>query len=91
MADAFSRNAVDGQGFRARSAGDEKAVPSAGHGAVFDAQAPEAAVSVHWKNGVFAVSNGIEVPLLFGVAGAGLALTGPGGYSLDALLGLSSV
>jgi putative oxidoreductase len=47
-----------------------------------------AAVSVHWKNGVFAMSNGIEVPLLYGATAAALALTGPGAYSLDAALGL---
>jgi putative oxidoreductase len=34
------------------------------------------------------MSNGIEVPLLYGAGAAALALTGPGGYSLDALLGL---
>src|SRR5216684_1078456 len=45
-----------------------------------------AAVSAHWSNGVFATSNGIEVPLLYGAAGAALALTGPGLYSLDAAL-----
>jgi putative oxidoreductase len=50
-----------------------------------------AAVSVHWPHGVFAGSNGIEVPLLYAVTGAGLALSGYGGYSLDALLGLTPV
>jgi putative oxidoreductase len=47
-----------------------------------------AAVSVHLKNGLFAMANGIELPLLYGAAAAALALTGPGRYSLDALLGL---
>ena len=36
-------------------------------------------------------SNGIEVPLLYGVGAAALALTGPGAYSLDAVLGLTSL
>jgi putative oxidoreductase len=49
-----------------------------------------AAVSVHWPNGLFAMSNGIEVPLLYGVGALALALTGPGLFSLDAVLGLSS-
>ena len=48
-----------------------------------------AAVSVHLKNGLFAMANGIELPLLYGAAAAALALTGPGRYSLDALLGLA--
>jgi putative oxidoreductase len=48
-----------------------------------------AAISVHWQNGLFSMSNGIELPLLYGAAGAALALTGPGAYSLDALLRLS--
>jgi putative oxidoreductase len=47
-----------------------------------------AAGSVHWKNGVFAASNGIEVPLLYSAGAVTLALTGPGLISLDALLGL---
>jgi putative oxidoreductase len=50
-----------------------------------------AAVSVHLPNGVFAQNNGIEVPLLYGVAGTALALTGPGRLSLDALLGLDAL
>ena len=47
-----------------------------------------AAVSVHWKNGLFATHNGIELPLLYATGAFGLALTGFGGYSLDALLGI---
>jgi putative oxidoreductase len=47
------------------------------------------AVSVHAANGLFAMSNGIEVPLLYGVGATALALTGSGSYSFDALLGLT--
>ncbi|HEY2094544.1 MAG TPA: DoxX family protein [Thermoanaerobaculia bacterium] len=49
-----------------------------------------AAVTVHWRNGVFATSNGIEVPLLYATGATALALTGPGRISLDALLGLTA-
>jgi putative oxidoreductase len=49
-----------------------------------------AARTVHWRNGVFAASNGVEVPLLYATGVSALALTGPGAYSLDRLLGLSA-
>ena len=47
-----------------------------------------AMVTVHWRGGVFAMSNGIELPLLFAAGAAAIALTGPGVYSMDAWLGL---
>jgi putative oxidoreductase len=50
-----------------------------------------AAITVHWQGGLFAMSNGIEVPLLYAAGVTALALTGPGRYSLDALLGLTSL
>ncbi len=48
-----------------------------------------AMATVHWQHGLFAATNGVEVPLLYSVAAVALALTGPGAYSLDAALGLS--
>lgn len=48
-----------------------------------------AAVTVHWRNGVFVTSNGIEVPLLYAAGAVALGLTGPGSFSLDGLLGLT--
>ena len=47
-----------------------------------------AAVGVHWKNGLFAAANGIEVPLLYSTIAVALALAGPGRLSLDAVLGI---
>lgn len=49
------------------------------------------AVSIHWKNGLFASTNGIEVPLLYAMGALALLLTGPGELSLDATLGLGSL
>jgi putative oxidoreductase len=43
---------------------------------------------VHWKNGLFAATNGIEVPLLYATSVVALALAGPGPFSLDTVLGL---
>jgi putative oxidoreductase len=50
-----------------------------------------AAISVHWQNGVFAMQNGIEVPLLYATGALGIALAGPGPFSVDALLGIASI
>src|SRR5205085_11530543 len=49
------------------------------------------AASTHWSNGGFAQNNGYEVPLLYAAGAATLALTGPGRFSLDAMLGISSL
>jgi putative oxidoreductase len=48
-----------------------------------------AIATVHWRNGLLAMTNGVELPLLYAAAATCLALTGPGMYSLDAVLGLS--
>ena len=37
-----------------------------------------AGISVHWHNGVFAMNNGIELPLLYAAGAVTIALTGPG-------------
>ena len=46
---------------------------------------------VHWEHGLFAASNGIELPLLYAAGAVGIALAGPGPWSLDALLGIGSL
>ena len=48
-----------------------------------------AMATVHWQHGLFAQSNGSEVPLLYAAAAVALALTGFGAYSMDAALGLT--
>jgi putative oxidoreductase len=50
-----------------------------------------AAVTVHWGHGVFAATNGIELPLLYATAAVAFALSGYGRYSLDAMLGWSTI
>jgi hypothetical protein len=49
-----------------------------------------AMITVHRANGLFATTNGIELPLLNLATADGLALTGFGRYSLDARLGLDA-
>src|SRR4029079_70135 len=48
-----------------------------------------AALSVHVHNGLYASSNGVELHLLYGASAVGLALTGPGAWSIDALFGVA--
>ncbi|GAB7193238.1 DoxX family membrane protein [Kineococcus sp. NUM-3379] len=51
------------------------------------AAAMAAATVVHRPNGFFAVAGGYEYPAVLGLTAASLALSGPGGYSVDAALG----
>ena len=46
-------------------------------------------MSAHVKQGFFITSGGYEYTLVLGVAGLTAAFTGPGAFSLDALLGYS--
>jgi putative oxidoreductase len=48
-----------------------------------------AIATVHWRNGLLAATNGIELPLLYAASALSLGLTGPGAYSIDAVLGVS--
>jgi putative oxidoreductase len=50
-----------------------------------------ATLAVHWKNGFFAMQNGIELGALYATGAVALAFTGPGAWSLDALLGLEGL
>ncbi len=50
-----------------------------------------AIVTVHWRGGAFAMNNGIELPLMFAAGAVALALTGPGRYALDPLLGVGAL
>ena len=49
------------------------------------------ASSLHWNNGLFAMTYGIELPLLYSTAAVALALTGYGEYSLDTLSGIAGL
>lgn len=46
-----------------------------------------AVVAVHWPNGVWAIDNGYEYPLVIAATAAALGFTGPGSGSVDAWLG----
>ena len=47
-----------------------------------------AIVTVHRANGLFATTNGVELPLVYAAVATAFVFTGPGAYSLDAALGL---
>ena len=49
------------------------------------------AMRVHWSNGFFAQAQGIELSVLYVASALALAFTGPGAYSLDALVGLGAL
>src|SRR6201987_3218824 len=46
-----------------------------------------ATVTVHVKNGFFAASGGYEYNLVLAAAAVSIAFSGPGAFSVDALLG----
>jgi putative oxidoreductase len=48
-----------------------------------------AMVSVHLRNGFFAMANGIELPFLYAASAVAVAFSGPGAFSLDFLYGLT--
>ncbi|HVH12490.1 MAG TPA: hypothetical protein VM759_05530, partial [Longimicrobium sp.] len=50
-----------------------------------------AAVSAHLRNGLWAQNGGYELALVYGAVAAALAFTGPGAFSADAALGLTSL
>jgi putative oxidoreductase len=45
--------------------------------------------SVHWPNGFFVQSNGIELPLMNLAGALAIAFAGPGAFSLDGILGIT--
>jgi putative oxidoreductase len=50
-----------------------------------------AILSVHWPNGFFAQSNGIELPLMNLAGALAIAFAGPGALSLDELLRITGL
>jgi putative oxidoreductase len=48
-----------------------------------------AIATVHWSGGLFATTNGVELPLIYAAVAVALIFTGPGAYSADAALGLT--
>ncbi len=49
-----------------------------------------AMMTAHAGKGLFAATNGVELPLLYAAAAATLVLIGPGAWSLDSLFGLTA-
>jgi putative oxidoreductase len=50
-----------------------------------------ATLSVHVKNGFFIQKQGYEYNFVLGLSALSLAFTGPGSYSVDAMLGLNQI
>jgi len=50
-----------------------------------------AMITVHWRNGVFATKNGVELPLTNATVAMIFAVVGYGAYSIDALFGLDNI
>src|SRR5262245_55097163 len=50
-----------------------------------------AIVAVHWSHGLFAMNNGIELPLLYAIVSIAFAGVGYGAHSLDALLNIGGL
>jgi putative oxidoreductase len=48
-----------------------------------------AAITIHWPNGFWSTKGGIEFPLSVGGGAVALGLVGFGGWSVDAVIGLS--
>ena len=48
-----------------------------------------ATIKAHWQNGLWAAKGGYEFTLTNLVIALGLAITGPGAYSLDSVLGIA--
>lgn len=51
----------------------------------------EAMFTVHWPNGFYAQSNGIELPLMNVAAAFAIGFAGPGGISLDRAFSISGL
>lgn len=49
-----------------------------------------AIVSAHWSNGVWATEGGYELPLTYAASALTMAAVGPGLFSFDAALGIST-
>jgi putative oxidoreductase len=50
-----------------------------------------AMITVHWGHGLFAMTNGVELPLLYAVAAVVFAAAGYGAYSLDEAFGVAGL
>ncbi len=47
-----------------------------------------AVVAIHWRNGFFQATNGIELPFIYAIAAIAIAFAGYGAWSLDSIFGI---